>query len=172
MKKTLAFILAICLCVGLCACGSGEEKETTPKATPTTEPTEEPETVITGKRYICTKVQLTDEEYDEFEIADSVHNKLFNSTVVISEDRSVLVYTNQMGEYTADLVTEYDGEMWYESEVTWRETPTPYGDHAVTATSLIFDEARGLVRMNFSLDGEIGNTWSGTYFVFNEFELE
>jgi hypothetical protein len=30
MKKTIAILLAFCLCVGLCACGNSEEKETTP----------------------------------------------------------------------------------------------------------------------------------------------
>lgn len=57
MKKTLAFILALCLCVGLCACGGNSETPTEPKLESTTIPTELPivyteitpgETVVTA----------------------------------------------------------------------------------------------------------------------------
>ena len=165
--NTLTFLYGINVYKETEATESAQETATEPALSAPEDPAN-----VTGKKYLCTKVQFTDEEYDEFDVADSVRNKLFRSTVVISEDRSILVYTNQMGVYIADLVTEYDGEMWYESDVTWREIPTPYGEHKVTATELIFDEARGLVRMNFSLDGEEGNSWSGRYFIFNEFEIE
>lgn len=51
MKKTLAFILALCLCVGLCACGGNSEPSTEPTLESTTIPEEtttptEPEVVI------------------------------------------------------------------------------------------------------------------------------
>lgn len=42
MKKTIAILVALCLCVGLCACGSSEEKE----STPTTEPLQYEDTLI------------------------------------------------------------------------------------------------------------------------------
>lgn len=175
MKRIIAGLLVVWLCLGLSACGKNKENVEANKESVNDQPiatTTEPIEVITGKKYICTKVQVTDEDYDEFDIADSVYNKIFNSTVVISEDRTVLVYTNQMGEYIADLETNRDSDMWYESKVSWRITPMPYGEHRVTATSLIFDEARGLVRMNFALNGKEGNMYTGSFFIFNEFELE
>ena len=152
MKKITAFILSLCLCLGLCACG-GEK--------------------ITGTKYVCTLANFTDDDYERFTVAESVRDKVFNSYVIISEDRTKMVYRNEIGEYIADLVTEYDGKMWYESEVTWQETPQPYGDHKITATMLLFDEARGLVRMNFAFDGEKeGYFGDSKYYLFNEFELE
>lgn len=170
MKKLIYGILIVAMLLSFAACSNSEvidSKEET-EAPSTQAPTE----VVAGSTYACTLVEITDDDYDVFKVADSVHNKLFNSTVWISEDRTKLVYTNEMGAYTANLVTEYDGEMWYESEVTWNEPPTPYGEHQLTATTLLFDEARGLVRMNFALDGKVGDEWSGLYFIFNEFELQ
>lgn len=163
MNRLFALVVIFAMCLSLCACTSVE----TPAEV--TQPETEP---AAGNMYLCTLVEVTDDEFNVFEVADSVHRKLFESSVFISEDRTKLVYTNQMGTYTADLETWYDGEMWYESVVTWQEMPTPYGEHVLTATTFIFDEARGLVRMNFALDGKEGNFYSGRYFIMNEFELE
>lgn len=175
MKRFIALVIVILICLGLSACASSTESTNTANVIETPTVSESPKVEnesITGNKYLCTLVEITDEDYDEFDVADSVHRKLFNSSIVISNDHTKMVYTNELGVYVADIKAVYDGEMWYESEVTWQETPTPYGEHTVTATTLLFDEARGLVRMNFSLDGEIGDEWSGVYFIFNEFELE
>ena len=42
MKKAIAILLALCLCIGMFACGSSEEKE----STPTTEPAQYEDTLI------------------------------------------------------------------------------------------------------------------------------
>ena len=180
MKRLIVVVLLMCMCISLCACGISEEvknveeviQATTEATKEQTQPETEPTVIVAGNKYLCTLVEITDEDYDVFDVADSVHRKLFNSSIVISDNHTKIVYTNELGVYVADIIAEYDGEMWYECEVIWQETPTPYGEHKVTATTLIFDEARGLVRMNFSLDGEIGDKWSGIYFIFNEFEIE
>ena len=161
MKKLL-LLLTLCLSFGLIACGNNENNQG---------PNNELPEVVEGTTYECTKVQFTTGDFNVYDADEKTYTSLSNGYVIISTDRTKLSYTNEMGTYVADLTTEYDGEMWYESVVTWKQTPTPYyGEHTLSTTTLIFDEERGLVRMNFALDGRDGQ-WDGAKtYIFNEFE--
>jgi PBP1b-binding outer membrane lipoprotein LpoB len=94
MKKILNGILALIMIVGLVGCSSTPAKETnTAEQSETTEQTAEPtpsETVIDIDTYTCVSVRITDNDYSEFNLADSVYNKLSNSTIQISEDKTQL----------------------------------------------------------------------------------
>lgn len=181
MKKVFSILLVFVMVFCLCACTKKSNptetvgtSETTQPATESIPPTEtiQPTTEgISGNEYFCTSVRFFNGDFKEFNVAKTVYEKLFIGSVIISEDRTQLIYTNQMGRYTASLKTKYDGSMWYDSEVSWNEKPEPYGKYKVTTTVFSFDEARGLVRMNFDLDGKKGDEYSGLYFIFMEFEI-
>lgn len=135
MKKTLAFILALCLFVGLCACGAQEAPATTTAdvptvvtAAPTTEPTVPPTEpivvteMIKGETYTLEDgstfiVEATDWTYD---LVARIND---HSTLSIGSatDGNIIYYLKL--KYQNNAKTRFD----YMQYSTW-ETTLIYGD--------------------------------------------
>ena len=79
MKKTLSLILALVLCLGLCACGGGE-KETTPSETTVPEATVPPTTEKPQKIELYLNEAITLGDY-EFTITDVEFVKSYSTSL-------------------------------------------------------------------------------------------
>lgn len=129
MKKAIAILLALCLCVGMCACGD-KNKEDTPETVPITEPQPEPQPEpsrinILGAYY--GDCGATDGKKDLFIVFDYVNDtknrQMPDSVTAVSV---ALIDANSYEATENVMHTYYHNNEYSVSDYGWFERQTGY----------------------------------------------
>ena len=165
MKRTASLLLALIMCLALCACGSGDDTPETTEATQalTTEATE-PETSIPDvtEPPLSTSWEL-DYYVDDFgDKTDTPHIKCmiagdFSNTAAMRSDLTVVVFYDFKSEFPFSFrLIEYgDHKATYDSDDKITLKMKVDGDYTPNALGLIPDEIRTVKLIGVAPNGDL-----------------